>query len=46
MLEKERELHGFVNVCSQDGKMFFDKTMMNKVKVFYNLNYCNVTSQL
>ena len=46
MLEKERELHGFVNVWSQDGKMFFDKTMMNKVKVFYNLNYCNVTSQL
>ena len=38
MLEKERELHGFVNVWSQDGKMFFDKTMMNKVKVFKKLH--------
>ena len=36
MLEKARELHGFVNVCSQYGKiMFFDKTI-NKVNVFYN----------
>ena len=36
MLEKATELHGFVNVWSQDGKiMFFDKTM-NKVNVFYN----------
>ena len=36
MLEKARELHGFVNVWSQDGKiMFFDKTT-NKVNVFYN----------
>ena len=36
MLEKKRELHGFVNVWSQDGKiMFFDKTI-NKVNVFYN----------
>ena len=30
MLEKAGELHGFVNVCSQDGKiMFFDKTINN-----------------
>ena len=36
MLEKEKELHGFVNVWSQDGKMFFNKTIMNKVKAFYN----------
>ena len=36
MLEKERELHGFVNVWSRDGKLFFDKTIMNKVKVFNN----------
>ena len=36
MLEKARELHGFVNVRSQDGKiMFFDQTI-NKVNVFYN----------
>ena len=36
MLEKESELHGFVNVWSRDGKLFFDKTIMNKVKVFNN----------
>ena len=36
MLEKARELHGFLNVWSQDGKiMFFDKTI-NKVNVFHN----------
>ena len=36
MLEKARELTGFVNVWSQNGKiMFFDKNM-NKVNVFYN----------
>ena len=36
MLEKARELHGFVNVWSQDIKiMFFDKTI-DKVNVFYN----------
>ena len=36
MLEKPRELHGFVNVWSQDGKiMFFDKTI-NKVNAFHN----------
>ena len=36
MLEKARELHGFVNTWSQDGKlMFFDKTI-NKVNFFYN----------
>ena len=36
MLEKARELHGFVNVWSQDGKiMFFDKTI-NKVNAFHN----------
>ena len=36
MLEKARELHGFVNAWSQDGKiMFFGKTI-NKVHVFYN----------
>ena len=36
MLEKARELHGLVNVWSQDGKiMFFDKTI-NKVNVFYD----------
>ena len=30
MLEKAGELHGFVNVCSQDGKiMFFDKGTKN-----------------
>ena len=46
MLEKARELHGLVNVWSQDGKtMFFDKTI-NKVNVFCNWNFCNVTSQL
>ena len=34
MLEKVRELHGFVNVWSQDGKvMFFDKTI-NKLSFF------------
>ena len=36
MLEKARELHGFVNVWPQDGKtMFFDKTI-NKVNIFHN----------
>ena len=34
MLEKVRELHGFVNVWSQDGKvMFFDKTI-NELSFF------------
>ena len=45
MLEEARELHGFVNVWLQDGKiMFFDQTI-NKVNVFYNLNFGDVTSQ-
>ena len=36
MLEKARELHGFVNIWSEDDKiMFFDKTI-NKVNVNYN----------
>ena len=36
MLEKARELHGFMNAWSQDGKIiFFDKTI-NKVNVFCN----------
>ena len=36
MLKKARELHGFVNVWSQDGKiMLFGKTI-NKVNFFYN----------
>ena len=36
ILEKAKELHRYVNVCSHDGKiMFFDKTI-NKVNVFYN----------
>ena len=36
MLQKARELHGFVNVQPQDDKiMFFDKTI-NKVNIFYN----------
>ena len=36
MLEKARELPGFLKVWSQDGKiMFFDKTV-NKVNFFYN----------
>ena len=36
MLQKARELQGFVNIWSRDGKiMFFDKTI-NKVNVFYN----------
>ena len=46
VLEKARALHGFVNVWSQDGKiMFFDKTI-NKVKIFYNQDFGNVTGQL
>ena len=46
MLEKARELHGFVDVWSQDDKIiFFDKTI-NKVNVFYNWNFGNVTGQL
>ena len=46
MLEKARELHGFVNVWSQDGKiMFFDKTI-NKVNLFHNWNFGDVTDQL
>ena len=45
MLEEARELHGFVNVWLQDCKiMFFDQTI-NKVNVFYNLNFGDVTSQ-
>ena len=36
MLEKARELHGFVNVWSQDGKIMFFDTTINKVNVFYN----------
>ena len=41
--EKARELHGYVNVWSQDGKiMFFDKTI-NKFNIFYNRNFGNVT---
>ena len=36
MLKKARELHGFVNVWLQDGKiMLFGKTI-NKVNFFYN----------
>ena len=46
MLEKARKLHEFLNVWSQDDKiMFFDKTI-NNVKVFYNLNFGDVTGQL
>ena len=46
MLEKARELTGFVNVWSQNGKiMFFDKNI-NKVNVFYNWNLGDVTDQL
>ena len=36
MLEKARELHGFVNVRSQDGKIMFFDQAINKVNVFYN----------
>ena len=44
MLEKAKELHGFVNVWSQDSKiMFFDKTI-NKVNFFYDFG--DVTGQL
>ena len=36
ILEKARELHGFIKASSQDGKiMFFDKTV-NKVNFSYN----------
>ena len=35
MLEESRELHRFVNVWLQGGKMLFDKTI-NKVNIFYN----------
>ena len=34
MLEKARELHGFVNVWSQDGKMMFFDKIINKVNIF------------
>ena len=45
MLEKTKELHGFGNVWSQDGKiMFFDKTI-NKANVFYNWNFGDVRGQ-
>ena len=46
LLEKARKLHRFVNVWSQDCKiMFFDKTI-NKVNIFYNRNFVDVTGQL
>ena len=35
MLEESRELHRFVNVWSQGGKIMFDKTI-KKVNIFYN----------
>ena len=45
MLEKARELPGFVKVWSQDGKiMFFDKTV-NKVNFFYNWGFGDATGQ-
>ena len=46
MLEKARELHGFIKASSQDGKiMFFDKTV-NKVNFSYNWNFCDATGEL
>ena len=46
MLEKARELHGFVNVWSEDDKiMFFDKTI-NKVNVNYNGSFGDMAGQL
>ena len=42
MLEDTGELHGFVNVSSQDdNKMFFNKTKSN-VNIFYNWNFNDV----
>ena len=36
-LKKAREIYGFKNVCSQDGKILFsDVNARNKVKVFYD----------
>ena len=34
MLEKAKELHGFVNEWSQDGKIMFFDTIINKVTSF------------
>ena len=46
MLEKARELHWFTNVWSQDGKIIlFDETI-NKVNVFNNWHFGDVTGQL
>ena len=36
-LKKAREIYGFKNVWSQDGKIFFsDVNDRNKVKIFYD----------
>ena len=36
MLEKARELHGFVNVWLQDGNLMFFDEAINKVNALYN----------
>ena len=46
MLDKARELHGFVKVWSQDGKIKFSDKTINKVNVLYSWNFGDVTGQV
>ena len=46
MLKKARELHGLGNLWSQDRKIIFFEKIINRVSIFYNLNFGDVTGQL